>query len=130
MEEKWGLWMKKYGLDEDIDYNRKEEIKKVYEKFENEIKKNYLNSSNLNLLNPFNYLSYNDYQSAYSQDSYSCFLAGYMEGIEDLKNIKKDEDKDKLKKKVFKISEENDDIITYNVCQNDIKDKLNNYKNI
>ena len=53
-----------------------------------------------------------------------------MEGIEDLKNIKKDEDKDKLKKKVFKISEENDDIITYNVCQNDIKDKLNNYKNI
>jgi len=61
MEEKWGLWMKKYGLDEDIDYNRKEEIKKVYEKFENELKKNYLNSSNLNLLNPFNYLSYNDY---------------------------------------------------------------------
>lgn len=53
-----------------------------------------------------------------------------MEGIKDLKNIKKDEDKDKLKKKVFKISEENDDIITYNVCQNDIKDKLNNYKNI
>jgi len=53
-----------------------------------------------------------------------------MEGIKDLKNIKKDEDKDKLEKKVFKISEENDDIITYNVCQNDIKDKLNNYKNI
>jgi hypothetical protein len=79
-----------------------------------------------------------------------------MEGKEDLTNINNDEDKDKLKNKVTHtqnklqdnlmtsleamnstisnlhntLSEENDDIITYNDCQNDIKDKLNVMANI
>ena len=28
VEEKWGLWMKKNGLDEEIDYKKKDEIEK------------------------------------------------------------------------------------------------------
>ena len=58
VEEKWGLWMTKHGLDEDIDYNKKDEIEKDYEDFEKGIKDDYFKSYFLNLLNPFNYFDF------------------------------------------------------------------------
>ena len=50
--------MKKHGLDEDIDYNKKDEIEKDYEDFEKGIKDDYFKSYFLNLLNPFNYFDF------------------------------------------------------------------------
>ena len=57
--------MKEYGLDEDVDYAKKDQILKGYEKFEEGIKKDYFRSFYLNLLNPFNYISFGSYSSAY-----------------------------------------------------------------
>ena len=50
--------MKKHGLDEDIDYNKKDEIEKDYEEIEKGIKDDYFKSYFLNLLNPFNYFDF------------------------------------------------------------------------
>ena len=74
VEEKWGLWMNKNGLDEEIDYNKREEIEKSYDEFEKGIKQDYFRASFINLLNPFNYFSFSDYSSAKSSDNNSCFL--------------------------------------------------------
>lgn len=82
VEEKWGLWMKKYGLDEEIDYKKKDEIEKSYELFENKIKNDYFKSNSfLDLLNPFNYISFDDYSSAYNKDYNSCFLHNMEEEL-------------------------------------------------
>ena len=149
VEEKWGLWMKKNGLNDEIDYKKKDEIEKNYELFESQIKNNYFTSNSfLDLLNPFNYISFEDYSSAYNKDSNSCFFTQYEDEIKKINEIKNDEDKTKLKEKVNitcndlqdnlkvslegmyvtmsnlydTISEEKEE--HYNDCQNDIKDKL------
>ena len=77
VEEKWGLWLKKSSLGEFVDYKKGREIEESYETFETEIKTNYfqLSQSSIKLLNPFNYIGYKDYSSAYKQDSDSCFFA-------------------------------------------------------
>ena len=151
MEEQWGLWMKKYKLDETVDYDKKNEIEKAYQKFEDNIKKNYFESSSLNLINPFNYFKFRDFSTAYSRDNDSCFFAQYMKSINDLEDVKNDNDKINLKNKIIKSSETlqdkfmtsleamnstisnlNNNLLddnteqnkTYDDCQNDIKNKL------
>ena len=84
--------MKKNGLDEEIDYKKKDEIEKAYELFESQIKKNYfISGSFLDLLNPFNYISFEDYSSAYNKDSNSCFFAQYENEIKKIDEIVSDE---------------------------------------
>ena len=82
--------MKKHGLDEDIDYNKKDEIEKDYEDFEKGIKDDYFKSSLLNLLNPFNYFDFENYSEAYSKDENSCFFVKYENGMKEIENIKND----------------------------------------
>ncbi len=155
VEEKWGLWMKKYGLDEEIHYSKKKEIIKAYKEFEKKIKKEYFKSK-LQLLNPFNYFTFDDYSSAYEQDKSSCFFAKYYQEIGSLGEKKNDEEKETLKNKVNEtcdelqdnlqtsleamystisnlhniLSEENKDFKPYEDCQIDIKNKLIIIKNI
>ena len=150
VEEKWGLWMKKCGLDEEVDYKKKEEIEEAFENFKNEIKDNYFNTSSLYLLNPFNYISFDDYSSAYNRDEEACFYARYLSGMKDIDSIKTDNEKDNLKNKVNitceklqdnlqtsleamyatisnlhnPISDEKEEFQTYKDCQNDIKGKI------
>ena len=92
--------MNKNGLDEEIDYNKKDEIEKSYDEFEKRIKQDYFTSSSINLLNPFNYFSFSDYSSAKSSDNNSCFFASYLEEIKNIKEkeeIKEDSDKKNLR---------------------------------
>ena len=152
VEEKWGLWMKKSCLGEYIDYKREKEIEESYENLEMEIRKNYFKPSEsfIKLLNPFNYISYKDYSSAYKQDSDSCFFAQYEGAMENINKIKTDNEKDCLKNKVTEtynklqdnlqtsleamyatvsnlnntITEESENLTTYKDCVNDIKEKL------
>ena len=152
VEEKWGLWMNKNGLDEEIDYNKKDEIEKSYDEFEKRIKQDYFTSSSINLLNPFNYFSFSDYSSAKSSDNNSCFFASYLEEIKNIKEkeeIKEDSDKQNLRDAIKETNtklqenlqtslegmlstisninnnfEEREDIKPCEDCKNDIKEKL------
>ena len=150
VEEKWGLWMKKHGLDEDVDYRKKNVILRSYNDFEIEITNDYFHSTYLNLLNPLNYISFGDYSLAYNNEKNSCFFAQYIKEMEELYGVKKDEEKDNLKIKVTdtidklqdnlqtsleamyttitnlnnNICEEKENFRPYDDCKNDIKDKI------
>ena len=144
--------MKKFGLDEDVDYSKRDEIEKTYENFEKEIKDNYFKKpfSFLNLLNPFNYFGYEDYSSAYNSDKNSCFFSKYLKEIEEIERheIKTDSEKNNLIKVVTETTDKlKDDLQTsleamystisnlnntlseevnehYDDCQNNIKYKI------
>jgi len=148
VEEKWGLWMNKNGLDEEIDYMKKVEIEKSYEEFQKGIKKEYFKSSFINLLNPFNYFSFSDYSSAKYTDNDSCFFATYLNKMKNMDEIKTDSDKqnlaDAIKETNTKLQEniqtslegmystisnlntnlEENEIKPCDDCKNDIKKKL------
>ena len=149
VEEKWGLWMNKNGLDEEIDYSKKDEIEKSYDEFEKGIKNDYFTSSFINLLNPFNYFTFNDYSSAKSSDNNSCFFASYLGEMEKIDEIKEDCDKQNLRDTIKETNtklqdnlqtslegmlstisninnniEKKEDVKPSEDCKNDLKDKL------
>ena len=154
VEEKWGLWMKKYGLDEYVENSKMEEVEKAYKKFEESIRNDYIDTSNLNLMNPYNYCDFDDYSAAYNKDSNSCFFAKYMQGIKEINKIENDNDKTQLQMKIedtcivindklmtsleamdATISNLNNSLSdkkeeTYDDCKNDIKNKLDVLNNI
>ena len=76
------------------------EVEKAYKKFEESIRKDYFDTSNLNLMNPYNYCDFNDYSTAYNKDSNSCFFAKYMQGIKEIDKIENDNDKTQLQMKI------------------------------